>query len=262
MSSRPHLVPPSSSGATSGANGLDVLAALWEVVEGARSAPDAAPGILAIVCARTGADAAGLSGRDEHGQVVRYAVRGALLDAQPTPSCAATRDPVAHPLADGGMLRIDDCRGDETWPDWSAAAVRRGIRSACFLGLPPLRGQGVTLELYARRPHVFAGAASSLVVLTARHAGLVLRQVDRIAELEEAAETRALVGQASGLLMERYHLTAEQSMSYLVRSCERAGLPLREMARELVAAQDRSARRTRSPFPGTGRPGGGPRPAP
>ena len=242
MTPRPHLT---AAGAPE-PRAEDRLAALWEELAGADGVPAAADLVVELLCTVAHADGAGLLLRDDHGSSTRLAARGQLLD-DPGPEAGSTHAPWAHPLADGGVLGIDDTHGDATWPGWSAAAVRRGVRSAWFVGLPALHGRPITLELYARRPHAFDAAAAQLITEAARSAGAVLCQVARVADLEQEARTREMVGRATGILMERYHLSAERSQGYLVRSSGRAQLEVSDLAREIVAAQDRSAARIRTP---------------
>ena len=221
------------------------VAALWAELGGAEDVAAAADRVVDLVTMVAHADGVGLLVRDEQGHSTRLAARGPLVDA-PGPDAASAHAPWAHPLADGGVLGIDDTHGDATWPGWSAAAVRRGVRSAWFVGLPALHGHPVTLELYARRPHAFDAETARLISDVARSAGAVLRQVARAADLEQEARTRELVGRATGILMERYHLSAERSQGYLVRSSTRAELEVSDLAREIVAAQDRAAARIRA----------------
>jgi hypothetical protein len=241
VTSRPHL----SAAGDSAPRPEDALATLWDELAGADSIPVAAGCVVDLLRTVALADGAGLLVRDEQGRSTRLAARGPLVD-DPGPDAASAHAPWAHPLADGGVLGIDDTHGDATWPGWSAAAVRRGVRSAWFVGLPVLRGRPVTLELYARRPHAFDAAAARLIADAARSTGAVLRQVARAADLEQEAQTRELIGRATGILMERYHLSAERSQGYLVRSSARAKLELSDLAREIVAAQDRAATRIRA----------------
>ena len=102
------------------------------------------------------------------------AARGAraLVDAA-RPGRRGAHDAVAHPLADGGVLAIDDTHGDATWPGWSAAAVRRGVRSARFVGLagaarPPGHPRAVRPATRTRS----TAAAARLVVDAARQRGM------------------------------------------------------------------------------------------
>jgi hypothetical protein len=245
VTSKPNLAAAGSDRQEPSPDPADRLAAHWEALLEAATVAVAADGVVQLLRTVAQADAVGLLVRDDQGRSTRLAACGSVMDSLGSPG-DDRHDPVAHPLADGGVLAIDDTHGNATWPAWSARAARRGVRSARFIGMPGLHGSPTTLELYARRPHAFDAEAAHLVT-TARHAGLALRRTARVVDLEQDAQTQALVGQASGILMERYHLTADQSMNYLVRSSERARLALRELAWELVAAQDRAAARTRAP---------------
>jgi hypothetical protein len=247
VSTRPRIVPDPSADAV---DVVDFSVALWRVVDAATGLPEATARIVELVRLRTGSDAVALSSRGEGGALARLASCGALLDEPGDGHADVARDPLAHPLADGGVLAIDDTRDDATWPEWSAGAARRGIRSARFVGLASQHGRPVVLELYAAYAHAFDGARAVHVVDAARQAGCALRQVERVADLELDRHDRELVGRASGLLMERYHLGADQALEYLVRSSERAGLDLHDLARELVAAQDRSAAHIRTGLAG------------
>lgn len=248
MTTRPRIVadPPETR---------DFATELWRILGGQPTLASAAGRVVELVERLTGADAAALGVRDLAGASVRLAGHGRLMDASALGTDPA-HDPRAHPLADGGVLAITDTRTDATWPEWSAAAHRHGVGCAHLVGLPPLRDRPAVLELYAARPHAFDGVGTGaddgpgagVLLDAARQAGLALRQVDRLARLEQAGHARALVGQASGLLMERYHLGADQATAYLVRSAERAGLDVHALARELVAAQDRAAAHTRASF--------------
>ena len=247
MSTRPRIVPDPPA---EGMDAAGFTAALWRAVDAAPGLAEATDRIVELVRLRTGSDAVGLSRRDDAGELARLAACGVPLDEPGGAHADVGNDPLAHPLADGGVLAIDETRDDATWPDWSAAAARWGIRSARFVGLASLHGRPVVLELYAAHPHAFDGARAADVVDAARQAGWALRQVERVADLVRDVHDRALVGQASGLLMERYHLDADRALEYLVRSSERAHLDLHDLARELVAAQNRSAAHTRTAFPG------------
>ena len=229
VSARPRIVPDPPGG---GFEAGDFSTALWRAVDEALSLSEATAQIVELMRLRTGSDAVGLSTRSRRGELVRLAACGRLLDERGGPHPEVGHDPLAHPLADGGVLAIDETRDDATWPDWSAGAARRGIRSARFVGLASLDGRPVVLELYAGHAHAFDGARAAPVVDAARQAGWALRQVERVADLERDVHDRALVGQASGLLMERYHLGADQALEYLVRSSERATSPDREVAHE------------------------------
>lgn len=57
---------------------------------------------------------------------------------------------------------------------------------------------------------------------------------ERVRELEAALETRAVVGRAQGIIMERYEMGADEAMSVLRRIADRTGNQVSEIAAHLV----------------------------
>lgn len=81
-------------------------------------------------------------------------------------------------------------------------------------------------------------------------AALLHLALDEIHHLRIARDGRTLIGQATGILMERFDLAAEHAFGVLVRISQETNRKLHEIADELVA--DRRADR----LPGTRRPDG------
>ncbi|MEU4431508.1 ANTAR domain-containing protein [Nocardia rhamnosiphila] len=52
----------------------------------------------------------------------------------------------------------------------------------------------------------------------------------QVSQLRHAIDTRDLIGQAKGILMERYKLTAEQAFALLVRASQHSNTKLTEIA--------------------------------
>jgi GAF domain-containing protein len=220
-----------------------LLAAVTETVRKIHDAPDlaAATTVLAESAARhLGADVAAVILQPRRGVTQRLASTDAVLlpldDVEQAPM-----SPQAVPLHEGEAVLVRDTATDERWPEWSASANARGLRSALFTGLPAVRDHAVTLELYARRtdgfPRIDSAVATQMVTLV----GLALRHADRNTNLEEALHTRGLVGQAQGILMARFDLDGVQAMSFLRRRSQQSQLPVRELAATIVAeAEHRS----------------------
>jgi AmiR/NasT family two-component response regulator len=54
-------------------------------------------------------------------------------------------------------------------------------------------------------------------------------------ELRAGMDTRDVIGQAKGVLMERYKITADQAFMLLIGSSQRTHLKLRDVAEQLTA---------------------------
>jgi AmiR/NasT family two-component response regulator len=56
----------------------------------------------------------------------------------------------------------------------------------------------------------------------------------KVETLEEALETRTIIGQAQGILMERFSLSADEAFAYLRRRSNTDNVKLRDLAVEIV----------------------------
>jgi GAF domain-containing protein len=131
------------------------------------------------------------------------------------------------------------------WPEFAVKAVERGMRSllACRLsvGDEPLGA----LNLYSRRPSAFDGSDQSVATLFATHAAVALAasethddDVARALNLEEALESRDIIGQAKGVLMERQHIDAPAAFDILRRASQRSNVKVRDVAVLIVSGPE------------------------
>jgi hypothetical protein len=133
---------------------------------------------------------------------------------------------------------------DERFPRYSVVAVEAGIQAQAGLRLfDTPRAQGA-LNLYSRRAGAFADL-DSLRDLFVHQAGVAVAYAHEVRDLNEALETRRTIGQAIGILMERYELTEERAFAFLTRLSSHRNVKLRLVAQELVVeAQQRGTTQT------------------
>ena len=79
--------------------------------------------------------------------------------------------------------------------------------------------------------------------MLAAQAAVAYSGAQRAENLLAALETRDLIGQAVGLLMERYSITAGRSFETLVRFSRQTNRKLRDVAAELVRDAEAGAHR-------------------
>lgn len=140
---------------------------------------------------------------------------------------------VDDPPEDGVVVAQDLAR-DPRWPRFAPRAVAHGYRALLSTELS-LRGtRRVGMTLYADRPEVFDDTARTLAGLSAVQAALVVGGADRAAHLQHAVESRDLIGQAKGILMERFAITADRAFDMLVRASQDTNLKLVDVARLLT----------------------------
>lgn len=173
-------------------------------------------------------------------------------------------------LADRGRLDCPDtltALTEKRWPEFAEAALRMGVRSAVTLVHRdmPAGGQdgeatgissahaAVTLLLVGPRPGALDADQLQLARLLVAYGGALVGAVSdygdsrRVAiQLRDAANSRAIVDQAKGILMHALSCTADEALQRMREVSQRTNLRATEVAQRVIDAHSR---------PG-GRPGG------
>lgn len=127
-----------------------------------------------------------------------------------------------------------DLRSEERWPRFAPLAAELGVRSQMGLDLYHDGDSIGGLNLYGDRPSAFDEGSTHVAVLFAAQASHLLGRRMRESQLTAALETRQLIGQATGIVMERYQLGAERAFEFLARVSQQGNRKLVEIAAELV----------------------------
>ncbi|WP_233712422.1 GAF and ANTAR domain-containing protein [Kribbella turkmenica] len=136
------------------------------------------------------------------------------------------------------IVQSDDLANDRRWP-------RYGPEAAAALGLtaqlafrcraePHARG---ALNLYFVEAHELTVETQQLGAMLAHLSAVALGWSRLDQSLHEALTTRELIGQAVGILMERYTIDADRAFSFLVRTSQSTNVKVREVAAGLIAEQ-------------------------
>lgn len=153
---------------------------------------------------------------------------------------ASDEGPCLDAATSGAILYAEDLADDPRWPTFGPAAVSAGARSVLAHPLSVSGGSGV-LNLYSGHPSAFGVTERAKGHLFATLAGLALGSAEERAageahavNLGEALQTRELIGQAQGILMERERLSADQAFDVLRRASQHVNRKLRTIAAALV----------------------------
>jgi GAF domain-containing protein len=133
---------------------------------------------------------------------------------------------------------------DPRWPSFGPAAATHGYHSVLATALlpdarpPRLSG---ALNIYSSRPGAFDSHAIDLALLLATHASLALAHTEAVAateletaHLRRAVESRDVIGQAKGILMQRRGITADEAFDVLRRASQDLNVKLADLARTLA----------------------------
>jgi GAF domain-containing protein len=120
------------------------------------------------------------------------------------------------------------------WPRYVPEAVRRGVLSQMGVRLSRDDRTLGSLNFYSTTSETVDADAARGAELFARHAALALGAARREAQLSDALETRTVIGQAVGIIMERYGIPGDRAFQFLVRASSTSNKKLRDVASELV----------------------------
>jgi GAF domain-containing protein len=148
--------------------------------------------------------------------------------------------PCLDVVAGGGVVYANDLSLGPPWELWSAAAVKTGVRSVLALAMRGDGRQGA-LNCYSEYPEAFGALDRGKALVLATLAGLALAGSGgqataeaKAGNLEAALATRAVIGQAQGILIERERITPDQAFDLLRRSSQHLNVKLRDVAQRLV----------------------------
>ncbi|WP_299570550.1 GAF and ANTAR domain-containing protein [uncultured Williamsia sp.] len=131
---------------------------------------------------------------------------------------------------------IDDMRSDDRWPRFSAAAADLGIRSMLCFCLYVEGDSFGALNLHSTRVNAFDDESRSIGSLFAAHAAIAFSSVREKEQIRSALTNRDVIGQAKGMLMERYSLSADDAFQLLARLSQDSNTKLADVALQVVEA--------------------------
>lgn len=122
---------------------------------------------------------------------------------------------------------------DRRFPRYAAIALAVGIHAQAGIRLfdaPKSRG---ALNLYARESGSFEDLGA-LGALFQHQSAMAIGYAREIQNLQEAVRTRGMIGQAVGIVMERYQLTDDRAFAFLTRLSQDGNVKLRALAEQII----------------------------
>lgn len=179
-------------------------------------------------------------------------IEGARVESRaPTDRIVAELDALQSELDEGPCLtalrdhhtvRIDDMAADERWPRFAKAAVEREVHSLLSFRLFVNGGTIGALNLYGGETHAFGDDSSFVGEVLAQHASVALAGAAAEAQFHRAIDTRDIIGQAKGLLMQRNNVDGLQAFRMLTKASQETQIKLVDVARWLVEVHESALR--------------------
>ncbi|MEV0803266.1 MULTISPECIES: GAF and ANTAR domain-containing protein [unclassified Kribbella] len=160
-----------------------------------------------------------------------------VYDLQLTSECG----PLVTALRERTTVLIRDTTTDDRWPEWAAKVAALGVRSV--LDVPMVTGDGNrstvgVLGLYSPSPDAFSPDDEAIAHILARHASVALASARHEESMAQAVDARKLVGQAMGILMERFDVDGDRAFAILKRYSQDTNTKLRDVAQQLIDTRE------------------------
>lgn len=202
------------------------------------------PAALVELCrAEVGADGVALALADATGPVAVAAATAGMGQQAEDLQFSLGEGPCRLATETGRVVRVADLSTDDRWVEYGRAASQAGV--VAVVSLPLLVGAvrvGV-LDVYCGRPGPLTAEQTSTVLVHAEAATavlLLLQVADEAAddaEVHELADIRPVVHQAAGMVAIQLGVDLGEALVRLRGHAFGSGLPLREVARQVVTRQ-------------------------
>lgn len=142
--------------------------------------------------------------------------------------------PCVEAAIDELIVRTNNFETEQRWPAYSRAVLHTGVRSGVSFKLYTGDQTAGALNVFSMRPNAFTAESESIGSVLAAHAAAAILASRRDEQLQSALTTRDLIGQAKGIIMERYDLDAVGAFEMLRRLSQDMNTRLAEVAQRVV----------------------------
>jgi GAF domain-containing protein len=139
-------------------------------------------------------------------------------------------------------VRLADLSTEARWPDFAARAKEVGLRSMLAIQLYVAGEDLGALNLFSTEPDAFTDESEQVGLVFASHAAVAMAGSLELEGLQTALGTRDLIGQAKGILMERYKINGQEAFRLLVLASQDTNIRLTDVADHLVRTGELATR--------------------
>jgi GAF domain-containing protein len=138
-------------------------------------------------------------------------------------------------------IYVADLTADERFPLYARDALAETpIRSVMAFQMWIAGEQMGALNVYAETAHAFGPQTREVGLVFAAHSSVAWNAARRDEQFKKALTSRDVIGQAKGMLMERYGVNAIQAFDLLRKLSQDSNTPLIQIAADLVEKQQSS----------------------
>jgi GAF domain-containing protein len=147
--------------------------------------------------------------------------------------------PCVEAAIDELIVRTDDFQREQRWPHYSAEVLTLGLRSALSFKLYTSRRNAGALNIFAHEPNAFGPDDEAVGSVLAAHAAAAIMASRQGEQLQSALSSRDLIGQAKGVIMERFNVDAVRAFEMLRELSQSANVKLVDIATQVIETRGR-----------------------
>ena len=173
--------------------------------------------------------------RHRDGTLDSYALTDDVLIELDEQQFKLQEGPCYAATTDDGYVVSSDLGHDERFPNYGPIALKAGIHAQAGIRLFENNKTAGGLNLYSCQ----VGALESVETISqlfSHQAAVALAYSIEVKTLREAVQTRTRIGQAVGIVMERYRIPEQQAFAFLTRLSQNRNVKLRVIADEMIEA--------------------------
>lgn len=180
-----------------------------------------------------GADCAKISVID-NGHLRSIAATSQLTSSLDRAQQTAGHGPCLEAISAQKAIRCDDLRTDTRWPQFAPCATTAGVHSVLCSPIDVPGATKGTLTFLGFRARAFGADSEAIGAMLADHAAIALIHEKQERQFKAALASRDVIGQAKGMIMERFGVDASRAFAMLTAISQETNTPVRDVATRLV----------------------------
>ncbi|GAA1719074.1 GAF and ANTAR domain-containing protein [Kribbella yunnanensis] len=155
--------------------------------------------------------------------------------------------PVLSALAERSAVVDHDSVSKSEWPRFRKEAAELGIGSDLHLPITYQERAIGVLSLYYTEPDAYGDDDETAAAILAQHAGVAVATAVHDQTITQTVESRRLIGQAAGILMERFGIDSDRAFAILQHCSQDTNTKLRAVAQDLIDTRNLPGTRPHPP---------------
>jgi GAF domain-containing protein len=183
-----------------------------------------------------GFDDVGISLMHSDGKVETKAATGDLVWELDALQYDLDQGPCVSSLREESVIVVEHLRHAQRWPQYVPQALKLGLKSQMALRLyVDEHGTMGGINLYSTSTEDVEPHAPHMAQVFAAQAAVALGHAQELDQLQQALESRQAIGQAVGIIIERYKLDEHAAFNFIARLSQHSNTKLRDIAARVVA---------------------------